>query len=122
MPRRGIQCVELIVSRQVRPEGFDPEVDRPVRRRVVLQPVPGIGERGPVDRVVVALLGLLLCDHEHGAGGNVPPGPVQAAHPLPQGVEAGALAHEAVEVQVGADLQGLRGDDDYRPVEPTVAC
>ena len=54
-------------------------------------------------------------DHATRGTGQCPQ-PVEAAEALSQRIEAGALGDEAVEIEVGPRLDGLRRNDDNRPV------
>ena len=43
-----------------------------------------------------------------------PTQPVQPPETLPQGIQAGALAHHAVEIEICSNFQTLRGDYEVR--------
>ena len=80
------------------------------------EPLPGLCQGFAVNRVSQVVppseAGLVGPDHDGGPGLDGTAGPVQASEALTQGVQAGALGHQAVEVQVRAHLQALGGDDE----------
>ena len=45
---------------------------------------------------------------------QVAPGAVQPSESLFQGIDAGALGHQRVEVDIGSDLDALSCDDEHR--------
>ena len=114
--RGRVEVGERILALQQAAQMRDAEVNLAAVVRVFVEPIPSVGERLAVYRIVVVPLGLGLVgtNENRSAGIDAPAHAVQAAEALAQGVEARAFGDEPVEVEVGADLQSLGGDDDDR--------
>ena len=98
--------------RQLPVQTGDAEVDLTYFVPASVKPGPGPGQRLAVDRIVLLLVSLIASDQNRRPRFDRASHAVQATEALAQGIEACAFGHEGVEVEVGADFQGLRGDDD----------
>ena len=90
----------------------DAKINLVKRVGLLIQPLPGCADGAAVDRIVGFGVNLVGADDDASGGRDRPPGAVQPPETLTQGIQAGALGNQAVEVQVSADFQRLRCHDD----------
>ena len=113
--RRRIEVGKRIAACQRTLKTSDAEVHFAFFVPVRLEPLPGFGQRFAVNRVGSGASlrpGFIGANEDRGAGCNIASHPVQPPEALAQGVEAGALRNQGVEIEVGPDFQSLGGDDD----------
>ena len=115
MLRRRVQFRFVVGAVQQMVDAGDGEIDFLRCSGVVVQPFPGCADGVTVYGVGGFGVHLSGLDDDSSGRGQLPPGAVQPAESLPQGVQAGAFGHQSVEVQVGADFQSLGGYGDQGP-------
>ena len=95
-------------------DGSPPRRSSPLRGSDALQPFPGLGNRGAIHRIVVAVLRQVgRNDDARGrwhASFVTSSQSIKASKALAERIKRGCLGHERIEIEIGPDLDGLRRD------------